>query len=236
MRLWYRILEDRAFWPSRASSWEGLSSERDTRTPMNWGVRNAPRTHEIYKRTAMGKRSRRASVPCRSPPGIAFLEKPFCSEKVCFSHFRRFRRRTIKGLPSGTLKIAFFCTRERSFVEKPLQGRDARDACQAFNGFAMKHLFSLAGPSGEASRARCCRGQLLGIGPRGASLRSRARRSLLPRVLYKQKRGPRRLRRKASSRNQQPSRERTKWLEKAISVFNFSETRTRFSDAFSYFR
>ena len=86
--------------------------------------------------------------------------------------------------------------------------------------------FPPAGGPGEASRACRNRDKLLGIGPRGASLRSRARRSLLPRVLYKQKRGPRRLRRKASGRNQQPSRERAKWLEKEIRGFYFSETRT----------
>ena len=55
------------------------------------GSESALRKAKIYKRTAMEKRSRSASVPCRSPPGITILEKPLFAKNVWFSHFRGFR-------------------------------------------------------------------------------------------------------------------------------------------------
>ena len=55
------------------------------------GSESALRKAKIYKRTAMEKRSRSVSVPCRSPPGITILEKPLFAKNVWFSHFRGFR-------------------------------------------------------------------------------------------------------------------------------------------------
>ena len=64
--------------------------------PESGGSESALRKAKIYKRTAMEERSRRASVPGGSLPGITVLGNAFCVEKVRFTPFRRFRRRTVK--------------------------------------------------------------------------------------------------------------------------------------------
>ena len=71
--------------------------------PESGGSEGALRKAKIFKRTAMEAPSRRASVPGRSPPGIAVRGIPFCAEKVRFSRFRRLRHRCIKGLRRGAL-------------------------------------------------------------------------------------------------------------------------------------
>ena len=77
-------------------AFEGLFLEELLRpceygAPEFGGSEGALRKAKIYKRTAMERRSRSVSVPCRSPPGITILEKPLFAKNVWFSHFRGFR-------------------------------------------------------------------------------------------------------------------------------------------------
>ena len=93
-----------------------------------------------------GRRGHRCPQVCRY--GYDSRGANFCVKIIDFPVSRLFVIERIKASHEGPRKVSLFYTHERTFVAKPLKGAEARDACHAFNSFAMKHHFSRSGGLG----------------------------------------------------------------------------------------